>query len=66
MYYFLFCFVRSMRLRNVTLAYMILERENNFFLFFNNGSDEKYFNAEGVGVIHTNDPSGMLLLVFSC
>ena len=54
-------FSRSMRLKNVTLAYIILERQNDFFVFFNDGSDEIYVSRNGVGKIYTNDSSGMIL-----
>ena len=47
-----------MQLKNVTLAYIVLKRENDYFVFLNDGSDNIYVNTDGIGKIYTNDSSG--------
>ena len=47
-----------MRLRNVTSAYILLERESDFFVFLND-SHNVYINPDGVGKIYRNVSTGM-------
>ena len=52
---------RATKIRNVTLAYVILEREKDYFLFWKSDDAETYINQDGYGIISKND-SGISLL----